>query len=258
MEQQIALNENEVRIAFNNLKKTAADHHSNNINGEAPLQPHKVIILAGPGGGAWGGSYIQHLATSMRSAGADVTMIGDGERPVYDDEVAKTFEALSKTLSSGPLTLFIDAHGDVEHGKHTVSLDDYRGTFTAKIFNMAARYFNEQTVDIFMASCHGGAAISDVDKLPKGSALAVLASSKDVVYVSEIEKLVQGISSGIFSGNFSARHLMNIYLEKTFTNRVTPSVATSGQTASKLPAPPRTGRENSTNINPRSFAKNNK
>lgn len=190
----------------------------------------KVVILSGPGGFAFNNKNVQKIAAAMRTSGADVIVLGDGEKPIDKEQVTKTLEMVA-SKSSGPVTLFVMAHGDLKNGNHVIDIDGKYGLTSAELFSTTSRAFGDRPVDIFMTSCHGGAAIPEVNRLPKGSTLATLAPGKETVSGIDIDRLTDVIDSS----DLTARHLADLYLGKALKNRIAPSVAVSDQGVRDLP-----------------------
>jgi hypothetical protein len=185
---------------------------------------NKVVIIAGPGGTAFNNKQVQSLATAMRNVGADVSVIGDGETILRNVDIMLSLDKLAE-LSDKPITLFIMAHGTVNGDKHFLVFDESDEITSADFFKTVSGSFVDRTIDVFMTSCHGGAAIPDVNLLPKGSSLVTLSSGSETVSVYDPERLIPNIAAG----DFSARQLLNLYLGKALETRSLPSIAVSGK-----------------------------
>ena len=190
----------------------------------------KIVILSGPGGRAFNNNNVQELAEAMRSSGADVTLLGDGEKPITKEQVTTAMEMVASDASE-PVTLFVMAHGDVKSGNHVIDIDGKYGLTSAELFDTASRVFGDRTLDVFMTCCHGGAAIPEVNRLPKGSTLATLAPGKETVSGVDIDRLTDAIDSS----DLTAHYLADLYLGRALKNRIAPSIAVSGQGVHDLP-----------------------
>jgi hypothetical protein len=187
----------------------------------------KVLLISGPGGYAFNNANVQKMAQAMSNAGADVAVIGDGEKPIAKSQIDDAILDASK--SGEPVTLFVMAHGDVKNGSHAIDIDGKYGLTSAQLFDSASKI--GRPVDVFMTCCHGGAAITEVNKLPKGSTLATLAPGSETVSGIDVDRLTDVIETG----DLSARHLTDLYLGKALKNRIAPSIAISGEGVSDLP-----------------------
>jgi hypothetical protein len=123
---------------------------------------------------------VERIATAIRTAGADVTVLGDGETPVSKEQVKETLERIANK-SNEPVTLFIIAHGEVRHGKHAIDIDGNWGLTSAELFEAITNSFGRRPTDVFMTCCHGGAAIPEANQLPHGSTLVTLAPGRETV-----------------------------------------------------------------------------
>jgi hypothetical protein len=186
--------------------------------------PNQVIIIAGPGGTAFNNTHIERLAAAMRCAGAEVSVIGDGDTTLRNVAIMQSLDNAA-ILSNEPVTLFIMAHGTLDGDTHSLVFDESDEISSADFFNVASGSFVDRTIDIFMTSCHGGAAILHVDNLPAGSSLVTLSSGSETVSGYDPERLIPNITAG----DFSARHLLDLYLGKALETRSQPSIAVSGQ-----------------------------
>lgn len=162
----------------------------------------KVLLISGPGGYAFNNADVQKMAQAMSNAGADVAVIGDGEKPIAKSQIDDAILDASK--SGEPVTLFVMAHGDVKNGSHAIDIDGKYGLTSAQLFDSASKI--GRPVDVFMTCCHGGAAITEVNKLPKGSTLATLAPGSETVSGIDVDRLTDVIETG----DLSARHLTDL------------------------------------------------
>ncbi len=105
----------------------------------------KVVILSGPGGYAFNNTNVQKIAEAMRASGADVTVLGDGENPISKEQITQDIVRVAEQ-SSGPITLFIMAHGDIKDGKHAIDIDGKYGLTSADLFDTASRAFGDRSV----------------------------------------------------------------------------------------------------------------
>jgi len=190
----------------------------------------QIVLLSGPGGHAFNHENVEKIATAMRSFGAEVTVLGDGEAPVNKAQVMETLETIANK-SNEPVTLFITAHGDVIHGSHAIDIDGNWGLTSAELFEAISNSFGRRPTDVFMTCCHGGAAILEVNRLPHGSTLVTLAPGREVASQADVDRLADNIDSG----SLQAHHLLNLYLGKALKNRIAPSLAISGQGVRDLP-----------------------
>ena len=99
------------------------------------------------------------------------------------------------------------------------------------LFDETKRSFGDKPVDIFMTCCHGGAAISAIDRLPKNSNVVALAPGNETVSGNDVERIFEYSQSTILD----AKNLLDLYLAKALKNRIAPVLATSGAGRRSLP-----------------------
>jgi len=188
-----------------------------------------ILLIAGPGGTAFNKSDVEKMESSFTQAGGNVTVLGNGERPVSSDELSEALKQLSS--SNGHTTVFIMAHGDVKRGKHVINIDGNYGLTAPDLFDEVKRSFGERPVDIFMTGCRGGAAIPEIERLPKGSNVVALAPGNEPVVGYDVDRFIQDLQSA----NLDASGLLDHYLGKSLENRIAPVLATSGVGVYDLP-----------------------
>ncbi|HEU5380278.1 MAG TPA: hypothetical protein VFV38_33050 [Ktedonobacteraceae bacterium] len=184
-----------------------------------------AVILACPGGYAYNSENVNDMAQAMRSAGAEVTVLGDGEHPIQKENIEQTISSVSHKTNE-PVTLLVMGHGDIKEGNHAIDIGGGSKWLTSKeLFGMVAKYFDNTPTDVFMTSCHGGAAIPEVDRLPSGSTLVALSPGSETVSGSDVDRIAEHIENG----QITASSLATTYLSKALKNRIAPTMAVSGE-----------------------------
>lgn len=180
------------------------------------------VIVAGPGGYAYNETHINEIASAMQRTGAEVTVLGDGVHAITKEQIEQTINTASG--QNEPVTLFIMAHGEIKNGNH--NLDIGGGNITSReLFEIATHHFSNKPIDVFMTSCHGGAAIPEVNRLPSGSTLVALSPGSEEVLISNVYRIAEHIENG----PITASSLATTYLCKALKNRTAPTMAVSGE-----------------------------
>jgi nucleoside-triphosphatase THEP1 len=108
-----------------------------------------IVLLSGPGGRAFNHTNVEKVAAAMRAAGAEVTVLGDGETPVSREQVKETLEIIA-VESKEPVTLFMIAHGDIKNGKHAIDIDGNWGLTSAELFESPSHMLLVKDPPIFL------------------------------------------------------------------------------------------------------------
>ncbi len=192
-----------------------------------------VLLVAGPGGMAFDEKQITLAAENFRKAGANVVVVGDGQKNITLAEIASAAEGIK-----GPMTAFVMTHGDVKGGRHCIGLTEECNTPTRDFFAAVTKARDGKKFDVFMASCHGGAAqMAANDILPKGSAFVDLAPGDQAVAGADVQKLIRTMMENTeIAGTMSGEKLLNEYLMKDLGNRISSSVTIAGQGTYNLEA----------------------
>lgn len=138
----------------------------------APAEPLKRLKLLGPEpfGGTFGAAFAKYGECNARS---DCLVLGDGERTIKKEEI----EAIKDRI--GPDTIIeLSGHGLVERGQHLITLFEETPN-TSEVL----KFFDElipYPLQIFVASCYGGAANGDISLLKEGSKLVTVTEPDDV------------------------------------------------------------------------------
>jgi hypothetical protein len=113
----------------------------------------QILIIAGPGGTAYGTEQVKKIQSSLETSGTKVTLIGDGKNPIKLADLQRALDSLEVGV---PTTFVIQSHGELENGHHVLCLEGghpnspyvYEGakTPTAKIFDMISNRFADQPV----------------------------------------------------------------------------------------------------------------
>lgn len=185
-----------------------------------------ILLISGPGGDAFGEEEVKLATENFTKAGANVLVVGDGKRDVSLEEVIKT-----ATKIQGEMTVFLNAHGVVRNGEHHVGLTDEHNTPSNDIFKQLAKARNGKPFDIFMTSCHGGAAQQSANKLlPKGSVLVDLAPGDQTVAGHDVKAFLKTVAENkSLASNLRGEHLLNDYLMSDLKNRIPPSLTVAGE-----------------------------
>jgi hypothetical protein len=195
--------------------------------------PANILVLGGHED-AFSDTDFASIVSGFKSCGANVSSIkhNSNEHTPNEQALRNVEKNVSSILKNGnPLTVFVDAHGEVQDGKHVLYLGDANKPVRSRdFFESIARGSDGKPVDVFLTACYGGAALNDVNCLPKGSSIAVLAPSGDGVKINDINRFSPMMSSSslVHAENFSASKLLNTYLCKSLKNRIAPMFATSG------------------------------
>lgn len=161
----------------------------------------------------------------------NVQILGDGKTHITIEEIESFFDSLNtapKIISDNAL-LVIHHHGNVHqfkgdsHQSHVLANgNDKKSYHIARVFQ-----FITKPIDIILASCHSGAAINDIDKLPSGSRLLTLSDEShsllEVIYTSTLK-----ISE---TKQFSLKSLYyyNLLATSSYTNFAYPIFCVSGE-----------------------------
>lgn len=115
----------------------------------------------------------------------NVQILGDGKTHITLEEIESFFESLNtapKIISDNAL-LVIHHHGNVHqfkghsHQSHIIANRDKESYHIARVFQLITK-----PIDIILSSCHSGAAINDIDKLPSGSRLLTLSDESHSLF----------------------------------------------------------------------------
>lgn len=185
-----------------------------------------VLLVVGPGGMAFDEKEAKLAADNFKKTGADVVIIGDGKRNVSLEEVTKAAEGIK-----GQLIVFTYAHGEVKDGKHCVGLTEECNTPTKDFFSQITKVRDGKKFDVFMASCHGGAAQAAANEvLPKGSAFVDLAPGKQAVAGSDVTRFLETVAENKeFEASMSGEKMLHDYLMTDLKNRIPPSITIAGE-----------------------------
>lgn len=191
-----------------------------------PNDKPTILLVIGPGGEAFGEKEAKIAAENFKKAGADVVIIGDGKKAVSLEEIAKAAAQVK-----GDLTVFTYAHGEVKDGKHCIGLTEDCNTPTKDFFAQITKARDGKKFDVFMASCHGGAAQAAANEvLPKGSAFVDLAPGKQTVAGGDVTRFIETIAENKeLSENMSGEKMLHDYLMTDLKNKIPPSIAVAGE-----------------------------
>lgn len=191
-----------------------------------PQEKPTILLVAGPGGTAFGEKEISLAVENFKKAGAEVVIVGDGKRDMSLEEVTKAASGIK-----GQMTTFIMAHGEVKDGKHCVGLTEDCNTPTKDFFAGITKARDGKRFDVFMSSCHGGAAQASANAiLPKGSVFVDLAPGKQTVAGSDVTNFVETVAENKeLAVGMGGEKLLNDYLMTDLKNRIPPSVTVAGE-----------------------------
>jgi len=191
-----------------------------------------VLILAGPGGTAFGQEEVTQLGDNLQAKGkGDVASLGDGAASVTLQDLRAELRQLKE--KGGPVTIFVEAHGKVD-GEHCIELGDGTRVPTREFFQAVKEELGEEApISIFMTSRHGGEAMEDaVKELPKNAVFVALAPGDALAHadVNRLSAALAEIPSDLDGDNWTeSDELLLLYLTKALKTRIGPELAVGGQ-----------------------------
>lgn len=187
-----------------------------------------VVVIAGPCGTAFNKHHVSSLEQAFLSSGANILMVGDGESNISTGAIEAAI--VTAAQSEGSVMLFIMAHGDVRNNEHVINIAGNYELTTKSLFQTLSRIVNRQ-LDVFMTCCHGGASISAINTLPRGSTLVTLCPRNESVSGFDLDNFINTLSTDLISNPsfFTAENFLNIYLGKALRNRIPPARTISGE-----------------------------
>jgi hypothetical protein len=198
-----------------------------------PSVPAHSIVIAGPGGAAFNRGSISSLKKGLehQTDPAHLTVVGNGEEAVALADIVPSLRRAKK--EGAPITLLIEAHGEVKNGKHHIQLGENNLVPTKTLFNTLKKELgNDYPLAIFMTSCHGGAALANANSLPRGTSVAVLAPASETVAGQDVERFTESLSKHKLDNNgnrwMESHELLLQYLCRGLETRIPPSIANAG------------------------------
>lgn len=124
-----------------------------------------IILLAGPGGTAFGRKNVLLAEKALRAQEAHVIRIGDGENRLLSSDIDVLLQFIKRL--QGYTTIVIMAHGDNEG---CLNLTGEFATATFDLFKQITKSCDGRKIGIFSTACGGGRiGIRALDFLPEGS-----------------------------------------------------------------------------------------
>ncbi len=160
-----------------------------------------------------------------------VIVIGDGESDLLDRNgegpllALKTLEQdYSQLLNEGKVFLYVEMHGIVLDDFHALVVSKEGVLLSSKmLFEFLAKNI-KKPIDIIFTSCHGKAALMDIDSLPMGSRVIIFSDSDKNTSVVNVVNTLDELSEHIFTLD----HFYNNYLAHIFLMNESPVIATVG------------------------------
>lgn len=143
-------------------------------------------------------------------------------------------ESIKKHISKLPkkIILIISGHGNIDQdGDHIINFDITKYKWkTKELFVALKSIFNDKPIEVLLTACHGGGAIKDVDKLPKGSTLLVFSQDNKTVMIGDSESMFKSSNEENYQDaeKFSLQHFLKTYLFSIKETNNIPELAVSG------------------------------
>ena len=180
-----------------------------------------LLVFAGPGQGAFDQTLNETMARNISKTGRTCEVFEHGG----DNALRNMYAALARDSSARP-SLLVNCHGEVNFGQHQIYLNE-KLTATRDFFN-EVHASTRRPVDLFLTSCHGGAALEDAHSLPAGSSVVVIAPATQTASAHYIKEMAKNIGS---AKSLDAKQLLLTYCS-TLDSRVEPAFWSNGKTHS--------------------------
>lgn len=185
-----------------------------------------VLVIAGPGGAAFGNEQITKLTNNVKSDLRTIMCIGNGNDKINNTDISNKLEDISENEHA--TTVIIYMHGTDKNGQfYFVNGDSY--VSSKELFGMIGSRFENSAVDIVIVSCHSGACLRDKDLLPEGSIIGTFSQGHQLTAGPDVERFIDSLSED--KEDLTAFHLMQKYMSG-LENRMPPEMGISGKAGS--------------------------
>ena len=183
-----------------------------------------VLVIAGPGGEAFGKKEIDLLTTNIQQDDSrKMSCVGNGVEQIKNEDIANKLEVISH--NENPTTIIIEMHGTEKQGQfYFINGDSYISS--KELFEIIKSKFKNKSVDILITSCHSGACLHDKDLLPDGSVIGALSQGHESTAGSEVNRFMEAIQGT--TEDLTTYNLLKLYLSKLQT-RIPPELGISGK-----------------------------
>ena len=186
-----------------------------------------AIYIVGPGHEHNYGKDLGFLNSKFKK----VVVIGDGEMDILyqnNEGPLQNLKTLSQDypelLNEGKILVYVSMHGLGEDDGHYVQVGKKWDNFTSKkLFELLAESI-KKPIDIIFTSCHGKAALKDIDSLTLGSNIIIFSDADKSTFLSNIASALKAISND----KFSLDNFYNNYLARVFSMDESPAMFTAG------------------------------
>jgi hypothetical protein len=203
----------------------------------------RVALITGPD---FGESDVQANFFHLMQAGIEVWALGDGRAPLNGSGLSAFLRAVAQdktptlvvamlhgiakaeAFDGSLLTMTTEAQGDdaTQEVKHTRFMGA-RSFFAALTDAFAGR--EKALRGVVMATCHAGAAVADMDALPLGTRLALLAPPSKSIEVRQIVRALEEVAKHVPDEALTVDAVVERFLFAAYTGDVVdPVVATVG------------------------------
>lgn len=183
-----------------------------------------VLVIAGPGGEAFGKKEIDLLTTNIQQDDSrKMSCVGNGVEQIKNEDIANKLEVISH--NENPTTIIIEMHGTEKQGQfYFINGDSYISS--KELFEIIKSKFKNKSVDILITSCHSGACLHDKDLLPEGSVIGALSQGHESTAGSDVNRFMEAIQGT--TEDLTTYNLLKLYLSKLQT-RIPPELGISGK-----------------------------
>jgi hypothetical protein len=190
-----------------------------------------IVFVAGPGGSAFNSNSVKNYVDNLKAAGAQVTLVGDGESHI---SLAEVKEAIA--VQGGPTTVIVNAHGKLQNGE--AALEFGEKDLLLRDFLQASQDEAGQNIylDYFIASCNVDGIHQQINPylLHPGQIMVTLSGANiNSKFTSgfDVERFYNSLTDNkcYKKTGFGANHLLYDYLLTDLKNRIAPSVTIGGK-----------------------------
>ncbi len=167
------------------------------------------VLVAGPGGLAFNKAHIAKINETLKQAGIETLLIGDGNNPVTEDITAK----LAMYKNCRHMTIMMVAHGyRTENNEHILWLGETANTRTKDMIFAVSKMRKEKSTDFILTSSYGSAILPQIyKKLSKKSRVTVLSPDEHLVTGEQLTAMIEQLCHSLPSA-FSGTESFNSYL----------------------------------------------
>lgn len=183
-----------------------------------------VLVIAGPGGEAFGNEEIDLLTSNIEQDNSRrMLCVGNGVEKIENRAIASKLEEISQ--NGDDTTIIIQMHGTEKEGQfYFINDDSYISS--RELFEIVNSRFKDKPVDIVITSCHSGACLKDKDLLPKGSVVGALSQGNETTAGSDVKNFIESLLGA--TDEFTTYNLVKLYLCE-LKNRIPPEIGISGE-----------------------------